>query len=130
MFDGTRLLNLLGVEEDEIFTTKVTNSTYRVHLGLLQYEDSPESWCTATCATLCQLIGDPSLIIHKPNFTDEEMTFLRLLYKYGKVMKIYKGKGGTSCLTRNGKLMIVNIGESLNLNEGTDLDEMFGAEND
>lgn len=131
MNDGTRLLNILGVEEDEKFTTKITCNTYRVHHGLLQYEDSPESWCTATCATLCQLINEPSFVIHKPRFSDEEMTFLRLLHKYGYAKKIINSESGTYICTSNSECISDNIGKNLlKYKETIELDEMFGAEND
>lgn len=131
MNDGTRLLNLLGVEEDEKFTTKITCNTYRVHHGLLQYEDSPESWCTATCATLCQLINEPSFVIHKPRFSDEEMTFLRLLHKYGKVTHLGRREDGSGFAKLKGFSAPVAIAEALiRPDEEINLDELFGAEND
>lgn len=132
MNDGTRLLNLLGVEEDEKFTTKITCNTYRVHHGLLQYEDSPESWCTATCATLCQLINEPSFVIHKPRFSDEEMTVLRRLHKYGRLERIDMRKDGIAGARTGGSYSLaVNIAKNLlKPGEAIDLDEMFGEGDD
>ncbi len=131
MNDGTRLLNLLGVEEDEKFTTKITCNTYRVHHGLLQYEDSPEIWLTATCATLCQLINEPSFVIHKPRFSDEETTFLRLLHKCGKVTQLGRRKDGHGWAKISGFSALIDTADAiLKPGEMVNLDEMFGEEND
>lgn len=131
MFDGTRLLNLLGVEEDEKFTTKITCFTFRVHRGLFQYEDCSGNWQTATCSTLCELIDDPSLVIRKPRFSDEEMTFLRLLRKYGYAKKLINSESGTYICTSNSECISDNIGKNLlKCKETIELDKMFGAEND
>lgn len=132
MADGTRLLNLLGVEEDEKFTTKVTCFTFRVHRGLFQYEDCSGNWQTATCSTLCELIDDPSLVIRKPHFSDEEMTVLRWLHKYGRLERIDMSKDGIAGARTGGPYMLaVNIVKNLlKPGEVVDLDELFGAEND
>ncbi len=130
MTNRSRLAEVLGLEEDEEFKINGYNPTYRIHNGIREFKFEEEwQWCDNEEA-LEAIINNPSLIQKKPRFTDEEMTLLRLLRKYGKVYKIGKGNGGTSCRTSNGGLMISNIGEIFKPGETIDLDELFKEEED
>lgn len=134
MANRSRLAELLGVDEDEEFTVNGFIPVYRIHNGKREYEYQGKWLCCNTEADLIELINNPSLIQKKPRFSDEEMTVLRWLHKYGKIRQLYKtidGHFGTIFdgiygLGGNIANYLLKPGETVNL------DEMFkeGADND
>lgn len=134
MANKSRMATILGLEEDEEYTVKDGNNiVYRIHKGERQYKDALGRW-HSECSenTLTALINDPSLIIRKPRFTDEEMTLLRLLRKYGKVNGMHKGNDGLAGVDSRGPFgLSFTIADCLlKPGEALDLDELFKEEAD
>ena len=128
----SRLADILGLEEDEEYTVKGDNDiVYRIHKGERQYRDPLGRWCyVCSDNSLTALINDPSLIRRKPRFTDEEMTLLRLLHKYGRLERFCKGFNGMPYADTSGNFgLALNIADYLlKPGEAIDLDEMFGGD--
>lgn len=126
MAEKAKILEILRLENDEEYTVEGYIAVYRFHDGRRQYKNGGEWSWTDNEKTLLEIINYPSLIQRKPRFTDEEITFLRLLRKYGKVRSIEKNKDdmlrwGIS----SGLGLAPNIGELLKTGETIDLEEMF-----
>ena len=130
MAEKSRLAEILGVEEDEEFTVNGFVPVYRIHNGKREYEYHGKWLHCNTEADLIELINNPSLIQHKPRFTDEEMTVLRWLHKYGKFKRFYKtidgrvSAFGISSLAGNIADYLLKPGEAI------DLDELFKEDED
>lgn len=129
MAEKSRLAEVLGLKENEEYTVKDgDNIVYRIHNGERQYKDALGCWkyvCSENSLTV--LINNPSLIIHKPRFSDEEMTMLRWLHEHGRLQRFYKTIDGHVSATSNGIYGLAgNIANYLlKPGETIDLDELF-----
>lgn len=127
MTDRSRLKAILGLEEDEEFEISGSSSCYRIHDGRRQFKFKDEwRWCDNE-ESLVKIINDPSLIVHKPRFSDEEMTVLRWLHKHGKLKRLCKTTDGRVGAKAYGIYRLEgNIADCLlKPGETVDLDELF-----
>lgn len=83
--DKPRICEVLGVEEDEVWEYPGFTGKYRIHNDIRQHSDTgTNGWCD--CAgerALLEIINHPDRIIHKPQFSNEEIAFIRYLYGCG-----------------------------------------------
>lgn len=135
MAEKSRLAEILSVEEDEKFTIKGEGylGFFRIHDGVREQSADGKEWKRwLDEVSLTDIINDPSLIQKKPRFSDEEMTFLRLLRKYGKVTGMYKDNRGVAGV---GLKSSYGLGTTvadclLKPGEAIDLDELLKEDND
>ena len=126
MAEKAKILEILGLENDEEYTVD-GGAVYRIHNGRRQHKYGDEWRLVNNEETLTRLINNPSLIQHKPRFSDEEMTVLRWLHKHGELKRFYKTIDGRVGMTSDGIYGLAgNIADYLlKPGETVDLDEMF-----
>lgn len=74
----SRLAEVLGVEEDEIWRYPGYFGLYRVHNGAREYWDEDAGWLSFGCEKdLVKMMAHPELIIRLPHFTEPEVAVMR-----------------------------------------------------
>ena len=78
--DKPRLAEMLGVEEDEVWTYPGLIGPYRVHDGIRQYKVRKGNWCNcANEVDLAEIINHPESIIRVPSLTEPELAICRAM---------------------------------------------------
>lgn len=76
----SRLSEILGVEEDDIFKIRESVSEYRIHGGHIEYSFQGSDWnVMVSASTLGKIIDNPSLIIRTPKLTTKELEICKVL---------------------------------------------------